>query len=100
MNTFGERLRSLRLENGVSVSDLSHIIGVTRCSIYRWEKGGKPPKSHEVITLVSDFFHVTPDYFFKTFIISDTDIRFELQQLRAEVNSLRQSIKKGVLKSN
>lgn len=91
MSTFGERLRFLRLENGVSINDLSKSVGVHRYSIYRWERGLTTPKSLEIIALVANFFRVSPEYFFNT--VSNADIQSELQQLRAEVNSLRQQIR-------
>ena len=94
MTTFGDRLRYLRTKNGVSVSYLAASTCVNRSSIYRWEHGKAIPKSPEIISLLSNFFHVPSDYFFNSEPPHDIDIRSEIRQIREEINSLRQLIKK------
>lgn len=88
MTTFGERLRTLRIEHGVSISCLAESTGIHRSSIYRWEHGKTMPKSREVISLVSNFFHVPIEYFFQP--APTIDIPTEIQKLREEIQSLRQ----------
>lgn len=39
MKTIGYRLRQIRLENDMSLRDMTEAIGVTDTSIMRWEKG-------------------------------------------------------------
>ena len=43
MATIAERLKSSREKQGLSVSDLSHIIHVARSTIYTWESGQSKP---------------------------------------------------------
>lgn len=88
MTTFGERLRSLRMEKGVSIRYLAESTGLHRSSIYRWEHGKTIPKSREVISLVSNFFHVPIEYFFQP--APTIDIPTEIQKLREEIQYLRQ----------
>ena len=38
MKTIGYRLRQIRLENDMSLRDMTEAIGVTDTSIMRWEK--------------------------------------------------------------
>ena len=92
MNSFGTQLIKLRSDRGVSLSVLSKAIGVDRSTIYRWEHNFTSPKSFEIVSLVANFFHVSPSYFFNN--TENIEIQSELHQLREEVNSLRQSIKK------
>ena len=95
MTIFGERLRNLRIKRGISVSFLAKSIGIHRSSIYRWEHGKAVPKSRELISLISKFFHVSMAYFFRTSqkdIL--TDIPSEIQKLREEIKSLRQLYEK------
>ncbi len=89
MTSFGDSLKKLRAERGVSISLLSASIGVNRSSIYRWEHGKSFPKSVEIISLISDYFKVSPEYFFNASII---DMQQQIQQLRDEVNNLRHSV--------
>lgn len=91
MTIFGERLRTLRIENGVSVRFLSKSTGIHRFSIYRWEHGETVPNSYEVISLISNFFHVPATYFFQTSQKDiSMDIQTEIQKLHEEIKSLRQ----------
>lgn len=101
MTTFGERLRKLRLERRISVSDLSNAIGFRRLAIYRWECGKSSPRSFDTVCLVANFFHVSPDYFCEL-PLSDyvtrneiVELQKEISVLREEVRSLRQSIHKS-----
>lgn len=88
MTIFGERLRSLRMEKGVSIRYLAESTGLHRSSICRWEHGKTTPKSHEVISLVANFFDVPIEYFFQP--APTIDIPTEIQKLREEINALRQ----------
>lgn len=91
MTIFGERLRNLRIKRSVSIRFLAESTGIHRFSIYKWEHGKAVPKSHELISLISNFFHVPETYFFQTppKDISMDDISTEIQKLHEEIKSLR-----------
>ncbi len=93
MNLFGSQLQKLRSQRGISISVMSKAIGIDRSTIYRWERNLTSPKSHEIVMMVADFFHISPDYFFKNDDITE-ELQSEVHQLREELNSLRQSINK------
>ena len=42
--TFGEKIRKMRLDNGLYAKELAEIIGVTEDSILNWEKRGMRPR--------------------------------------------------------
>lgn len=56
-----ERLKNLRLKNGVTQKDIANNIGVTSVSVQRFEYGTAKPKLDTVIKL-ADYFDVSTDY--------------------------------------
>ncbi len=56
-----ERLKKLRLQNGVTQKAIAEGIGVTSVSVQRFEYGTARPKLDTVIKL-ADFFNVSTDY--------------------------------------
>ena len=61
MESFGERLKELRLEKTISQVDLAKEIGVGKSIISLWEKNECEPTLSKLIAL-SDYFGVTIDY--------------------------------------
>ena len=61
MSSFGDRLRILRLEHGLSQGKLSEYIGVSKSSINMYERGEREP-GFETIEAIADFFNVDIDY--------------------------------------
>ena len=68
MTTFKERLKELRLENGLSQQELVAIVNMSKMAIYHWESGHSEPSILQLVIL-SNFFDVTVDY-----LIGKTDI--------------------------
>lgn len=61
MKTFPERLKELRLEEGLSQKQLAAAIETTDDCIYFWEKGRSEPSIADII-LIAKYFCVTTDY--------------------------------------
>lgn len=61
MPTFSERIKALRLEQGMTQDAMGKIIGVKRDSIYTYEKGLNYPEVRNLIIL-ADYFGVSIDY--------------------------------------
>lgn len=61
--TVGERIKELRIEKGLSQSELAKNIGVSQKAIDYWERNVNEPKSSYVISLVR-FFEITYNDFF------------------------------------
>ena len=59
--TLSERLKGLRIQNGVIQKAIADGIGVTPVSVQRFEYGSARPKLETVIKL-ADFFKVSIDY--------------------------------------
>lgn len=60
-NKFGERLKELREEAGLTQTELEKETGLTRSAIGLWELGKREPKLGAVIVL-ANFFNVTLGY--------------------------------------
>lgn len=61
MNKFAERLKELRLEKGMSQSQLSKSTGISHTAIVYWENEQRVPNANAIIVLAK-FFSVTSDY--------------------------------------
>ena len=61
MKTFGERLKFLRKEKGISQPQLAQALGVSNGIISLWECNLREPLASNVI-LAARYFGVTADY--------------------------------------
>ena len=61
--TVGERIKELRIEKGLSQSELAKNIGVSQKAIDYWERNVNELKSCYIISLVR-FFEITYNDFF------------------------------------
>lgn len=61
MKKFSQRLRYLREEKGLSMKELSLLLGVSDCAISNWENRINEPKASYLLQL-SKFFNVSVDY--------------------------------------
>lgn len=59
--TFKENLKLLREERGLTLVDLSEIVGLSRSSISNWERGLQEPSLSAAVKL-ADFFNVSLDF--------------------------------------
>lgn len=60
-NIFGERLKELRLENGIGQVKLSKDLNVSKGIICLWENGLREPKLSNLVSL-AQYFQVSIDY--------------------------------------
>ena len=58
---FGERVRQLRQEKGMSQKELGQVVGLSHKAISTIE-GGQRSTSIEKLILLARFFSVSPDY--------------------------------------
>ena len=63
--TFGERLRAVRQKKGITKTDLAEACGLSRKTIFFWEKGLKKTRNYyRTAELLSLVLHVPIDYWF------------------------------------
>ena len=61
MNKFAERLKELREEKNITISELSKQINISSACISRWEKGLRIPNIDSIIVLC-EYFGCTAGY--------------------------------------
>ncbi len=61
MTDFAEKLKTLRLENGLSQKDVSFALGMTRNAFTNYETGIREP-SLETLKKICRYFNVSADY--------------------------------------
>lgn len=61
MAKFGERLRTLRVENGLSMLDFANDLGISKSSVNMYERGEREP-NFELLEAFADYFNVDMDY--------------------------------------
>lgn len=61
MNKFPERLKELREEKNLSLTELSNNTGLSIACLSRWEKNLRIPNIDSIIILCK-FFNVSSDY--------------------------------------
>ena len=61
MENFGERLKELRLEKGLTQKQLANEIGTTQSAIVYWESNKQEP-TISTLKKLCRFFNVSADY--------------------------------------
>ncbi len=62
--SIGERIKELRIENGLSQAKLAKMINVSQKAIDYWERNVNEPKISYIVALVR-FFNISFDEFFQ-----------------------------------
>lgn len=58
---FGEKIRALRMQQGLSQEQLAEVCGVSRQAISKWERGDSLPDTERLMQLCR-YFHVSADF--------------------------------------
>ena len=83
--TLGEKIRTLRLENGMSMEELAHLLGVQRSAVNKYEKGIVVNLKRSTIASLARIFNVSPSYFL------DDDFPIEITDDERQLISLFRS---------
>lgn len=59
--TYIERIKQLRIEEGITQTQLANELNMSQSSIAYWEAGKKVPNANAIIAL-AQYFGVTTDY--------------------------------------
>ena len=60
--TFGEKVKELRIRNGLSQEELAAMTGVTTRTVRNWETVGKYPRSRELYAKLAGALGVNEEY--------------------------------------
>lgn len=96
-NNFGNRLKILRSEAGMTQTELAQRLGVTKSVVSYYELQERNP-SPDILIRLSDIFHVTTDYLLgiehkKLIDVSDLDEE-DMRLLLITIETLRKKNKK------
>lgn len=61
MNTFGKRLKQLRLQNKLTQNELGKKLNVTNVGVAKWESDDRFPDK-DTLVKIADYFDVSLDY--------------------------------------
>lgn len=61
MQKFGDRLKELRLENGLQQQELGAILSVNQRTVSNWERSVCEP-DYDMLVKIAKFFEVSTDY--------------------------------------
>lgn len=61
-NTIGERIKQRRKELGFNAEHLAKKLGVSRSTIFRYEKGDIEKVPVEVVSVLAEILNTTPEY--------------------------------------
>lgn len=58
MESFGERIRELRKERGLTSYEMATRLGISRNTLTNWERGEKEPHAVEILEEMADILQV------------------------------------------
>lgn len=64
INTVAEKIRTIRLENGISQRELANKLGLSNRAVSKWEKGLSYPSTENLIR-IAEVFSIPLEYFFE-----------------------------------
>lgn len=73
MEDFGNRLKTLRIQNNLTQEQLAHRLGLTKSVISAYETGSRMP-SYDILISISRIFKVTTDYLLGVERKNDVDL--------------------------
>ena len=92
MEKFGERIRELRKERGLTVYELANRLGISRNTLTNWELGEKEPHALEILREMAKILRVP----LKSLLAGENEESIEnnLIKLNERVTRLEQVCKK------
>lgn len=96
MGKFGEKIRELRKERGITVYEMATRLGVSRNTLTNWERGEKEPHAIEMLEEISKILKVPlKEIFSDEDKISDEN-DFAIKNLQERVTRIEQILKEFV----
>lgn len=80
---FGERLRILREELGLSQKELGNKVGLERATISKYETQTEPLETYKTLVILSEIFDVPTDYLLG---LTDCRERYSVAVMPVDVN--------------
>ena len=80
MKIFASRLRAIREERNVSVTELAEHLGVNKTTIYRYETGAFKALKADSLIDIAEYLNVNPDY-----LTGESDTRNAAKDAEADI---------------
>lgn len=69
--SIGERIKARRKQLGINADTLAERVGISRSTLFRWEKGDIDKKDGVILNRIASALHTTSEYLFG--LIDDPD---------------------------
>lgn len=96
MQNFGERLRELRKERGLTSYEVATKLGISRNTLTNWERGEKEPHAVEILEEMAKILQVPLKSLLQDSTTVDSSENLLIKNLDERVTRLEQLFKKYV----
>ena len=94
MENFGEKIRELRKERGITSYEMATKLGISRNTLTNWERGEKEPHAVEILEEMSEILKVP----LQELLAGENGVRIEnnpvIKKLDDRVTKLEQILRK------
>ncbi|SDY70948.1 helix-turn-helix domain-containing protein [Thermoactinomyces sp. DSM 45892] len=64
MDVFSERMKQLRIENGLTQQEVADVLEIDRKTVTGYESSGRMPQKPQVLIDIANLFDTTIDYLY------------------------------------
>ena len=96
MEKFGEKIRELRKERGLTIYEMATRLGVSRNTLTNWERGEKEPHAIEMLEEIAKILKVSMKEIFADDDKISTESEFAIKNLQERVTKIEQILKNFV----
>ena len=93
MEKFGEKIRELRKERGLTIYEMATSLGVSRNTLTNWERGEKEPHAIEMLEEIAKILKVSMKEIFADDDKISTESEFAIKNLQERVTKIEQILK-------
>ena len=94
MEKFGERIRELRKERGLTSRELAGKLGISRNTLTSWERGAKEPRGVEILEEMASILNVSLKNLLLSEKESENEEGLEIKKLSERVSRLEEALKR------
>lgn len=93
MEKFGEKIRELRKERGITVYEMATRLGVSRNTLTNWERGEKEPHAIAMLEEIAKILKVSLREIFTDETKTSAENDFAIKNLQERVTKIEQILK-------
>ncbi len=96
METFGQKIKKLRVRAGLTQTQLAKELGISTSAVSMYEQDNREP-NREMLLALSSFFGVDTDYLLTGKNEGPCDVNWLLSQLKSRIDSVDGLMLNGVM---